>query len=315
MPAAILCRGLRKTYGARRAVDSLDMEIPAGQIVGFVGPNGAGKTTAIRVLTTVVPADGGTFEVAGVPHHRPAEIRRRVGVLPESAGYPDGFTGLEVLAFHGQLHGQTRADARAVARRLLDDVGLADRGGSLVAGYSRGMRQRLGIARALINRPDVVFLDEPTLGLDPAGQQQVLRLIAAIAGERGATVILSTHLLGEVEQVCDRILVLNRGRIVADGDVSTVARMAAAPRLGRLHVGPGWGRTAERVLRELADVAAVDRLDDNEQLSFQLREGLGTDEGSARVLATLLGAEIPVRAFEFERGRLSEAFLTLTANP
>ena len=132
-------------------------------------------------------AGGVVFAVAGVPHTRPAEIRRRVGVLPESAGYPGKQTGDEYLRYFGRLFGHSRQGAREVAARLLAQVGLADRGHSLIASYSRGMRQRLGIARALVNDPQVIFLDEPTLGLDPAGQRQVLALVRGITAERGAS--------------------------------------------------------------------------------------------------------------------------------
>jgi ABC-2 type transport system ATP-binding protein len=169
---------LRKSYGRVVAVESLDLEVAAGTVLGFLGSNGAGKTTAIRMLTTILPPDSGAFTVAGAPHTRPADIRRRVGVLPESAGYPPGHS--EWLCYHAELFGRTRADARTTARRLLADVGLEDRGQALISSYSRGMRQRLGIARALVNDPDVVFLDEPTLGLDPIGQLQVLDLIGRI---------------------------------------------------------------------------------------------------------------------------------------
>lgn len=229
---AIETTGLAKSYGGRQAIAALDMAVEAGTVLGFLGPNGAGKTTVIRVLTTVLEPDAGTFSVAGVPQSRPIDIRRRVGVLPESAGFPTGQTGQDALAFHGRLFGQSRRDARDEARRLLEVVGLDDRARSLVAGYSRGMRQRLGIARALMNRPEVVFLDEPTLGLDPAGQRQVLDIISRVVRDRGATVVLSTHLLSEVEEICDRVVILNRGRIVADGTVADVAARASSPGRG-----------------------------------------------------------------------------------
>ncbi len=174
MSAAVEARGVEKRYGSLVAVADLSFEAAEGEILGVLGPNGAGKTTAIRVLTTILAPTRGTFAVAGVPHTRAAEIRRRIGVLPESAGYPEHQTGEEYLRYHARLYGRSRAGARAVAAALLDEVGLADRARSLISTYSRGMRQRLGIARALVNEPQVVFLDEPTLGLDPAGQRQML---------------------------------------------------------------------------------------------------------------------------------------------
>jgi ABC-2 type transport system ATP-binding protein len=217
---------LTKAYRALVAIEELSFTAEAGEVIGLLGPNGAGKTTAIRVLTTILAPTSGSFTVAGIPHTRPAEIRRRVGVLPESAGYPEQQTGIEFLRYHARLYGHSRASADATAAVLLRDVGLADRQSSPISTYSRGMRQRLGIARALVNDPAVVFLDEPTLGLDPAGQEQIMRVIDGMARERAATVVLSTHLLAEVEEVCSRVLILNRGHLVADGTVAEVTQRA-----------------------------------------------------------------------------------------
>jgi len=271
--AAVEARGVEKRYGSLMAVADLSFEAAEGEILGVLGPNGAGKTTAIRVLTTILAPTHGAFAVAGIPHTRAAEIRRRIGVLPESAGYPEHQTGEEYLHYHARLYGRSRAGARALAAVLLDEVGLAERARSLISTYSRGMRQRLGIARALVSEPQVVFLDEPTLGLDPAGQRQMLAIVRRIAQERGATVLLSTHLLAEVEETCTRVLILNRGRAVALGTVADVAARAAAPRAARLSI-PAADK--ERALRALA---AAD--------------------------VTILGAEL-------EGARLSDAFLAMT---
>jgi ABC-2 type transport system ATP-binding protein len=215
---------LSKRYGARTGLDDVSFSVDTGEVLGLLGPNGAGKTTAIRLLTTVLPPTSGTFQVAGVTSADPVRIRQRIGGLPESAGYPAGQTGWEYLRYHARLFGQSRRDAATTADRLLAEVGLTDRAASRISAYSRGMRQRLGIARALVNDPAVVFLDEPTLGLDPAGQRQVLGMIAGIASRRDATVVLSTHTLPEVEQVCTRVLILDRGRVLTTGTVAEVAR-------------------------------------------------------------------------------------------
>jgi len=195
--AAIEASRLTKRYGARTALDGISFTVEPGEVIGLLGPNGAGKTTTIRLLTTVLEPTGGTFSVTGIPGTRPTAIRQRIGVLPESAGYPARQTGAEFLRYHARLFGRTRHDASGLADRLLAEVGLADRAASRISTYSRGMRQRLGIARALVNDPAVVFLDEPTLGLDPAGQRQVLGIVRETAAERGATVVLSTHTLPE----------------------------------------------------------------------------------------------------------------------
>jgi ABC-2 type transport system ATP-binding protein len=271
--AAVEAHGVEKRYGSLVAVADLTFEAQPGEILGVLGPNGAGKTTAIRVLTTILEPSRGSFAVAGMPHTRPAEIRRRIGVLPESAGYPEHQTGEEYLRYHARLYGRSRAHARAAAGGLLDEVGLGDRGPTLISTYSRGMRQRLGIARALVNEPQVVFMDEPTLGLDPAGQRQMLATVQRIAGERGATILLSTHLLAEVEETCSRVLILNHGRVVALGTVAEVAARAAAPRAARLRIP-------------------------------------AADEERARI--ALADADVTVLGAELESARLSDAFLAMT---
>jgi ABC-2 type transport system ATP-binding protein len=290
------------------ALEDLSFRASAGEVVGLLGPNGAGKTTAIRVLTTILRPTAGRFSVAGIPHTRPADIRGRIGVLPESAGYPEQQTGAEFLRYFAQLFGQSSASARARATDLLAEVGLADRGSSRIAVYSRGMRQRLGIARALINDPEVVFFDEPSLGLDPAGQREVLRLVQRIARERGATVLLSTHFLEEVEETCSRVLILNRGRVAAEGTVTEIARLAAAPRSGRLRVPPDQAEAALRVLESLHGVRAASADGRPGSLVVQLAEGDSLNEA----LRPLVDAGIPLLAAELEGARLSDAFLAMT---
>ena len=309
---AVAAEALRKAYGRIVAVDDLSFEVRPGEILGVLGPNGAGKTTAIRVLTTILEPTRGAFRVAGVPHTRPAEIRARIGVLPESAGYPERQTGEEFLRYHARLFGHSSASARATASTLLAEVGLADRSNSLLAGYSRGMRQRLGIARALVNAPEVVFLDEPTLGLDPAGQRQVLALVRRITAERGATVLLSTHLLSEVEEICSHVLILHRGRVAAAGTVSEIARRAAAPRSARLRVSAERVEDAIRVLEQASGIERVVRAEGQPGSLTAMLDG-GTSNGLMNQgLSALADEGVPVLAFELEGARLSDAFLSMT---
>jgi ABC-2 type transport system ATP-binding protein len=221
---------LTKRYGARTAVDALSFTAGPGDVVGLLGPNGAGKTTTIRLLTTILQPSSGDFSVAGIPSAKSTEIRRRIGVLPERAGYPAHQTGAAFLRYHARLFGFGKRAAEKIAEQLLADVGLTERGGTLIGTYSRGMRQRLGIARSLVNDPAVVFLDEPALGLDPAGQVQVGALIREIA-RRGTTVVVSTHTLHDVEELCTSVLILDRGKILVAGTPAEVAREAGVPRL------------------------------------------------------------------------------------
>jgi ABC-2 type transport system ATP-binding protein len=307
--ATIEARGLRKAFGDVVAVEGLTLRVAAGEVVGLLGPNGAGKTTAIRMLTTVLAPTAGGFVVAGIPHTRPQAVRRRIGVLPESAGFPGQQTAAEHVRYHAELCGRRPAQARARAASLLADVGLADRARTPIAHLSRGMRQRLGIARALVGDPAALFLDEPTLGLDPAGQDQVLRLVERIAGERGASVILSTHVLAEVEETCSRVVILNRGRVVADGTVAEVTRRAAAPRRLRVRVPDGAQDLALTTLARISGVADARALDgDDGWLS-----AAAPDLSAADVVQALADAQIAVLAFELERPRLRDAFLAMTA--
>ena len=256
----------------------------SGEVIGLLGPNGAGKTTAIRVLSTIYPPTGGKFKVGGVPHTRPSDIRPRIGVLPESAGYPLHQSGTEFLRYYARLFGHPAGRAREIAEVLLMEVGLADRGASPIAVYSRGMRQRLGVARALVNGPSVIFLDEPTLGLDPAGQRQILALIRNVARERGATVILSTHFLDEVEEVCSRVIIMNRGDVIAEGTVAEIKRKAA-PRSARVRVPEDMLDRAMLGIRQaqgVTDVAPVEG--ERGWLAVAFERGTADGEHGARTL-------------------------------
>ncbi len=301
MTPAVEAGGVGKRYGALVALEDLSFAAEQGEILGVLGPNGAGKTTAIRILTTILEPTHGSFSVAGIPHTRPAEIRRRTGVLPESAGYPERQTAEEYLRYQARLFGQSRAAARGTVDGLLEEVGLADRGRSLIGTYSRGMRQRLGIARALVNEPQVVVLDEPTLGLDPAGQRQMLAIIRRIADDRGATVLLCTHLLAEVEEICTRVLILNRGHVVAQGTVAEVAQQASAPRTATIRIA---GEDNERTRTVLSPLHV-------ESTGGMLRVSLD-DVAPNELLRRLVEAGIDVRSYELEAARLSDAFLAVT---
>jgi ABC-2 type transport system ATP-binding protein len=308
---------LTKRYGQRTAVDDLSFTARQGEVLGLLGANGAGKTTTIRLLTTMLTPTGGEFSVAGIPSDRQREIRRRVGVLPESAGYPAHQTGLDYLVYHARLFGMTRPDATRIAGRLLAELGLDERAGTRISTYSRGMRQRLGIARALLNEPAVVFLDEPTLGLDPAGQRQVLGIIRDIAQRSGATVLLSTHALTEVEEVCTNVLILDRGRMAVSGTVSEVTPALATRQAGQVRVPV---ELADRAIEALAGIAGV-TVDVSEDRPDVLRVSLagsaesrpgGIDAPMNAVLQAVLSADVPVLSYEVEGARLADAFHSAT---
>jgi ABC-2 type transport system ATP-binding protein len=316
MSAAIEAHGVGKRYGSLLALEDLTFSVQPGEIMGVLGPNGAGKTTAIRILTTVLEPTHGSFSVAGIGHHRPAEIRRRIGVLPESAGYPERQTAEEYLRYHARLHGHSASSARAVTDALLEEVGLSARKRSLIVSYSRGMRQRLGIARTLVNDPEVVFLDEPTLGLDPAGQRHILGNVRRIATERGATVLLCTHLLDEVEENCSRVLILSKGHVIAEGTVAEVARKASAPRSGRLLVPHEQAEQALAVLAGTGGVEEVEPAGDEPgslKIVFAASANGAAPSGTPNdAVRALLDSGVELLSFELERPRLSDAFLAIT---
>jgi len=317
-PEVLVARELRKSYGPRSALRGLSFSLRAGRVLGFLGPNGAGKTTAIRILTTILEPDSGHFVVDGISCKFPERIRWKIGVLPESFGLPKQMTGIEYLTFFGQLYGYTATEARRRGLALLEEVGLQDRARSLIGTYSHGMRQRLGITRALVNDPVVVFLDEPTLGLDPRGQRELLALVRQIAQERSAGVILCSHLLTEVESVCDDVVILSSGQVVATGAVTDVIGRAGRNVL-RVHVASQSVARAQQVLETVPNVRRVSPADG---MAGWLRVEIGESTPAAptgngqvnnRILEALIQARIPVLSFAPEGGRLQDAFLHLTA--
>jgi len=321
-PEILVAEGLRKSYGPRCALQGLSFSLRAGHILGFLGPNGAGKTTSIRILTTMMQADSGHFIIDGIGSEHPEKIRGRIGVLPENLGFPRQMTGFEYLTYFGQLYGRTTAEARKHALKLLEDVGLQQRGKSLIGSYSHGMRQRIGIARALVNDPVVVFLDEPTLGLDPRGQQELLELVQHIARERNTGVILCSHLLSEIEDVCDDVVILNVGYMVARGSVAEVVgrvqQNIILRNILRVQVLPDKITEAQQILEAMPNIIKVAPVGERE--GWLRLELLGTAYGEPasvhqinnKILSALIRAKIPILGFEVEGGRLQDVFLHLT---
>jgi daunorubicin resistance ABC transporter ATP-binding subunit len=213
----ITAHGLVKTYGRVRALDGLSLDIPRGIIYGLLGPNGAGKTTLIRVLATLLPADSGTAHVAGFDvHHQPGRVRERVGLAGQFAAVDDYLTGRENVEMTGRLYGLTRRTAKTRAADVLDRIHLTDAADRQVKTYSGGMRRRIDLAASLIGRPEVLFLDEPTTGVDPASRRDLWDLIKDLVNT-GTTVLLTTQYLEEADQLADRVAVIHHGRLVSEG--------------------------------------------------------------------------------------------------
>lgn len=220
MGDVILTEGLTKRYGDVTAVDHLDLSVSSGEVFGLLGPNGAGKTTTILMLLGLSEPDEGRATVAGLdPSHDALAVKQRVGYVPDSVGFYEQLTGRENLRYTARLNRLTEADAAERINQSLHEVGLDDRADDRVAAYSRGMRQRLGIADALIKHPEILVLDEPTVAIDPAGVDEMLSLIRRLPSERGVTVLLSSHLLQQVQAVCDRIAIFTGGRMAASGTI------------------------------------------------------------------------------------------------
>ncbi|MFC5924081.1 ATP-binding cassette domain-containing protein [Micromonospora vulcania] len=290
---------MTKRYpGGVTAVDGLDLRVPEGTVFGFLGPNGAGKTTTMRMLVGLVRPTSGRIRVLGQPPGTPAELAR-VGALIESPAFYPHLSGVDNLRLAARYAG---VPDRA-ADRVLAEVGLTGRARSAFRTYSLGMKQRLGVAAALLKEPSLLILDEPTNGLDPAGVSEIRELLRSL-GRQGCTVLLSSHVLGEVEQVCDRIAVINAGRLVADG---TSDELRAALGGGELLIAADPLDKAVACLRDHPGVRAVEAVDGRLRVSAD-------PELAAELNRRLVEAGLDVRELRTVRHSLEEAFLELTGS-
>ncbi len=229
MEFVIETTGLIKKYGSLVAVDKLDLKVQANTIHGFLGPNGAGKTTMIKVLVGLLKLDGGSVSVLGreLGWDKP-DVRSRIGYMPELPKLPKHLKGRELLDIYGRMYGMTKEERGKQVPKLLDMVGLRERGNDLVGTYSKGMQQRLGMAQALLGEPELVILDEPGLGLDPVGMVEVREIMKEM-GKEGVTIFLSSHLLHEVEQICTHVTIINKGVAIASGTLEQISAKVKGP--------------------------------------------------------------------------------------
>ncbi|RKT83885.1 oleandomycin transport system ATP-binding protein [Saccharopolyspora antimicrobica] len=247
MSYAIQAEGLVKRFGSTTALAGVDLAVPAGTILGVLGPNGAGKTTTVRILATLLRPDAGTATVAGYDVLRQSvAVRSRIGLTGQYASVDEELTGVENLVLIGRLLEMPRGDAKARAAELLERFGLTDAGGRAIKTYSGGMRRRLDLAASLVGRPEILYLDEPTTGLDPRSRNQVWDMVRDLTGE-GVTVLLTTQYLEEADQLADRISVIDHGRVVADGRADELKRRTG-------------GQTLQVRPTDLANVPAVRRI-------------------------------------------------------
>ena len=305
----IQVEGLRKSYGGQLALNDLSFEVPPGEIFGFVGPNGAGKTTTIRILATLAEADAGEAKVGGIPvAEAPAEVRNLVGYMPDFFGVYDRLTCGEYLEFYAGCHGVPRSRRSTVAGELLELVDLSDRREVSVDTLSRGMKQRLGLARALVHDPRVLLLDEPASGLDPRARVEMKELIRELR-RMGKTILISSHILPELEELCTWVGFIDHGRMVAAGPLAEVREVVSSGRRLRIELAdPGDEALAraEQILAGHPGVISVERLPGH--IEVRASESLADDE----LLAVLVNERVRVRSFAVVPGDLSEVFMRLT---
>ncbi|MFD2332224.1 ABC transporter ATP-binding protein [Cohnella sp. GCM10020058] len=289
---------LTKRYGEYTAVSELDLSIRRGEIFGLLGPNGAGKTTTILMMLGLTEPTNGRATVCGIDATRnPIEVKRRVGYMPDDIGFYEDRTGLDNLMYTAMLNRVPEAEARRRANELLDKVGLGAAAGKKTGAYSRGMRQRLGLADVLIKRPEVVILDEPTLGIDPEGVRELLALIRELSRDEGLTVLLSSHHLHQVQQICDRVGLFVRGRLIASGDLAALSQLldGSSSYAVELDIG-GWSEALSSALHGLAQVTAVDLQEADALAAANRPESVvtvrvtGTDDIAAELAAVVVGS-------------------------
>ncbi|GAA2366178.1 daunorubicin resistance protein DrrA family ABC transporter ATP-binding protein [Catellatospora methionotrophica] len=311
---AVETSGLVKTFGKTRAVDGLDLAVPAGTVYGLLGPNGAGKTTAVRMLATLLRPDGGQARVFGHDLRTEADaVRTRVSLTGQFASVDEDLTGTENLVLLGRLLGYRRPVARERAAQLLAAFGLTEAADRQVKKYSGGMRRRIDIAASILNTPDLLFLDEPTTGLDPRSRNQVWEIIRAVVAQ-GTTVLLTTQYLDEADQLAGRIAVIDEGRVIAEG---TPGQLKSSIGAGTVHLrlrDAAQRPEAERLLAKVLDTTVQPEADPVALTARVGGSGAAVDAAAAgsRALAELAGAGIVVDEFSLGQPSLDEVFLALT---
>lgn len=298
---------LTKAYGRHAALRGVSLSVHPGEVVGLLGPNGAGKTTTVKIVIGLVTPSSGTARLFGLPSRDP-RARARLGYLPELFRFPDWMTGEAVLALHADLAGVERAQRKARISDALERVGLGARGRDRVRGYSKGMSQRLGLAQALIGRPELLILDEPTSALDPVGRREVRDLVAELKAD-GVAVLLNSHLLSEIERLCDRVTVLERGHVRFEGTLTDLT--AAGRRIEVLIARPD-----EQVLARLAELGRVTR---GERASEATPFGVSLEppwdeapaEAAERIAALVATGGWGLRGLTIGRASLEDVFVDM----
>jgi ABC-2 type transport system ATP-binding protein len=307
---AIEARGLVKRYGATTALGGVDLEVPTGTVTAVLGPNGAGKTTAVRILTTLSDADQGQARVAGFDVRTQAtEVRRRIGLAAQDTTVDPLLTGRENLIMLGELHQLSRREAAVRATQLLAEFALTDAAERVTSGYSGGMRRRLDLAATLVAQPEVLFLDEPTTGLDPRARRELWTVLDTLV-DRGTTVLLTTQYLDEAERLADDIIVIDHGRVIARGDARQLKREVGGDHIQVMVAELGHLPRATRIVAGITGaVPVVDTA--ARSITAPTSQGVATVVIAAQELSE---AEIPVDDLSLRQPTLDEVFLTLTGS-
>lgn len=302
----IIIEELRKSFGRTVALDGMDLQVPPGCIMGLVGPNGAGKTTAMNILATLLPADGGRALVGGRDVLlQPGEVRALIGYMPDFFGVYDGLTCEEYLNFFADAMDLPQGGREGLIASLLELVNLSDKRHEYVDLLSRGMKQRLALARCLIHDPQVLILDEPASGLDPRARAELKAIIRQLK-EMGKTVLISSHILPELAQICDRVAIMEQGRVLAAGPVEEITALQDAGQPVQLEVLED-GAPVAAFLGDVAGVARVQQA--GRKITFLWR---GEPRGLTELLARLVQAGFPVITFAPQRYDLEEIFMAVT---
>jgi len=302
---AIEIAGLTKRYGSFTAVNKLDLKVERNTIHGFLGPNGAGKTTTIKILVGLLKANEGTVRILGkeVRGDMP-EVRMHMGYMPELPRFPKHLKGSELLDIYGRMYGMTEQERKDQIPKLLDMVGLRGREGDLIGKYSKGMQQRIGIAQALLNNPELVILDEPSLGLDPVGMVEARELMKTIAKE-GKTVFVSSHLLFEVEQICSHVTIINRGEVLVSDTLENASHMLS----GKVTLLIEVFNLSDPIVNALQDLPFVSSVSQNRNvLNIELKTNEDVRVPVSQVITRLGGIIV---SMSLKSGNLEEVFIQL----
>jgi ABC-2 type transport system ATP-binding protein len=304
--SAILIQDLHKHYGSVRALDGLSLKVEEGTVFGFLGPNGAGKSTTLRILTGLARPTSGSAQIAGIDVVARDHLSAKIGYLPEDPTFYGWMTPLEFMDYAARLFGLGAAERRKRITELLEMAGLADVGKRRIRGFSRGMRQRLGLAQALINKPEVLLLDEPASALDPAGRRDVLSLIAGL--KSSSTVFMSTHILEDVERICDSVAIINKGKLVTEARQDELLSSYTIPAF-ILEAEPDAGEQLNQWLKTLGGSVWFASMN----MDGTIARVTVNDLQAARhaLLAGAAAANVPLSRFEIVKPSLEDVFLRL----